>query len=235
MTLDKMNAYLEDKGFEAKRERDSLRDLYIFIIRKQVGDRTCYHRDEWKYSPHRDSQIKFLNKLIDDFNKAYEQKEKKNVKMIDTDAIYISTNNPYHTPYSKYFKNLDDAYGPMANYFLTDIEMTRKASEMVSFTIKKVIFNDPATIVFWMDGTKTVVKTQDDDIFDPEKGLAMAIAKKVYGNQGNYYNKLKKWLPEKEEDANTIEDIIKGLPKYTSEQWEGIYKRFKDSFKEDKQ
>ena len=61
--------------------------------------------------------------------------------------------------------------------------------------IKNVIFNDPATIVFWEDGTKTVVKCQDGDEFDPEKGLAMAIAKKAYGNKGIYCNKLKKWLP----------------------------------------
>ena len=69
--------------------------------------------------------------------------------------------------------------------------------------IKNVIFNDPATIVFWEDGTKTVVKCQDGDEFDPEKGLAMAIAKKAYGNKGNYCNKLKKWLPKEEPvDAN---------------------------------
>ena len=68
--------------------------------------------------------------------------------------------------------------------------------------IKNVIFNDPATIVFWEDGTKTVVKCQDGDEFDPEKGLAMAIAKKAYGNKGNYCNKMKKWLP-KEEPVDT--------------------------------
>ena len=64
--------------------------------------------------------------------------------------------------------------------------------------IKNVIFNDPATIVFWEDGTKTVVKCQDGDEFDPEKGLTMAIAKKAYGNKGSYCNKLKKWLPNEE-------------------------------------
>ena len=68
--------------------------------------------------------------------------------------------------------------------------------------IKNVIFNDPATIVFWEDGTKTVVKCQDGDEFDPEKGLAIAIAKKAYGNKGSYCNKLKKWLP-KEEPVDT--------------------------------
>ena len=59
--------------------------------------------------------------------------------------------------------------------------------------IKDVIFNDPATIVFWADGTKTVVKCQEGDVFDPEKGLAMAIAKKVYGNKHDYYDPFKKW------------------------------------------
>ena len=68
--------------------------------------------------------------------------------------------------------------------------------------IKNVIFNDPATIVFWEDGTKTVVKCQDSDEFDHEKGLAMAIAKKAYGNKGSYCNKMKKWLP-KEESVDT--------------------------------
>ena len=62
------------------------------------------------------------------------------------------------------------------------------------FKIKKVIFNDPATIVFWSDGSKTVVKAQNGEVYDKEKGLAMAITKKWFGNQGNYYNNIKKWL-----------------------------------------
>ena len=71
--------------------------------------------------------------------------------------------------------------------------------------IKNVIFNNPATIVFWEDETKTVVKCQDGDEFDPEKGLAMAIAKKAYGNKGSYCNKMKKWLPKEEPvDPNPI-------------------------------
>lgn len=61
--------------------------------------------------------------------------------------------------------------------------------------IEKVIFNPPATIVFWADNTKTVVKAENED-FDPEKGLAMAICKKALGNKGNYYNIFRKWLPK---------------------------------------
>ena len=64
--------------------------------------------------------------------------------------------------------------------------------------ITKVIHNDPATIVFWSDGTKTVVKAENE-AYDPEKGIAMAITKKVLGNKGNYYNTIRKWLPKEEE------------------------------------
>lgn len=61
--------------------------------------------------------------------------------------------------------------------------------------IKRVIFNDPATIVYWKDCTKTVVKCEKEK-YDPEKGLAMAIAKKAMGNQGNYFEVFKKWIGE---------------------------------------
>lgn len=64
------------------------------------------------------------------------------------------------------------------------------------FGIKKVIFNDPATIILWKDGTKTVVKCGDHDVFDPEKGLAMAIAKKALGNKYNYYDIFEEWISD---------------------------------------
>jgi hypothetical protein len=63
--------------------------------------------------------------------------------------------------------------------------------------IKNVIFNDPATIVFWNDGTKTVVKCDNDDTFDPEKGLAMAISKYFFNNAGYYNDVFKQWIPKK--------------------------------------
>ena len=72
--------------------------------------------------------------------------------------------------------------------------------------IKNVVFNNPATIVFWTDGTKTVVKCGKDEEFDPEKGLAMAISKRFLGDKGNYYEVFKKWLSEKE-TTQVSEDI----------------------------
>ena len=68
-------------------------------------------------------------------------------------------------------------------------------NEFNPYEPEKVIFNDPATIVFWKDGTKTVVKAVYEP-FDKEKGLAMAIAKKALGNEGKYFNMFKKFISE---------------------------------------
>lgn len=76
------------------------------------------------------------------------------------------------------------------------------------FAIKDVIFNPPATIVFWKDGSKTVVKCGENDIFDPEKGLAMAFAKKILGNKGSYYETFRKWLPGKNTNQKVRHNVL---------------------------
>lgn len=75
-------------------------------------------------------------------------------------------------------------------------------SKLYNLEIKKVLYKNPATIVYWTDGSKTVVKCQENDKYDPEKGLVMAILKKIYGNTGCYYKLFKKWLPKEEENDN---------------------------------
>ena len=81
--------------------------------------------------------------------------------------------------------------------------------------IKKVKFNPPATIVFWTDNTKTVVKCKEED-YDPEKGLAMCICKKVLGDKGNYYEVFKKWLP-KEDDSDVVQKVLEHIKPQTFE------------------
>ena len=45
--------------------------------------------------------------------------------------------------------------------------------------IKEIIYNDPAVIVFWSDGTKTTAKCHDVDTFDTEKGVMLCVIKKL--------------------------------------------------------
>jgi hypothetical protein len=107
----------------------------------------------------------------------------------------------------------EEGWVAINNHRKEETEMPVRYSRIYPrLNIKKVIFNAPATIVFWDDGTKTVVKCENEE-YDPEKGLAMAIAKKALGNQGNYYNQFKKWLPEKEEGPTVIIPDI-GSPLY---------------------
>jgi len=64
---------------------------------------------------------------------------------------------------------------------------------LIDNNIKNVIFNEPATIILWKNGEKTVVKAQDGEPFDKEKGLAMAIMKYLNDDKANYNNLFKKW------------------------------------------
>lgn len=52
--------------------------------------------------------------------------------------------------------------------------------------VDRVIYDGPATIVFWKDGTKTVVKCHGDDVFSERVGLLMCIAKRAYGGNGAF-------------------------------------------------
>lgn len=81
-----------------------------------------------------------------------------------------------------------DVYGRLADeklwhsrkeWYLFDGEELEDLNRIIkpSGLIDRVIFNPPATIVFWKDGTKTVVKAENEP-FDAEKGFAMAVAKK---------------------------------------------------------
>lgn len=100
---------------------------------------------------------------------------------LDCRKIYPQT----ETDYSRFVMNIRD---------LTEAINPRPRPLIPG--IKKVIFNDPATIVLWEDNTKTVVKCGEDEMFDPEKGLAMAISKKALGNRGRYFEIFKMWTAD---------------------------------------
>lgn len=54
-----------------------------------------------------------------------------------------------------------------------------------------VIFRNPATIVFWDDGDKTVVKCQPGDTFSAEAGLTLVLIYTVGlgGDDDNHWNR----------------------------------------------
>lgn len=138
--------------------------------------------------------------------------DKEAYKMIINDIITLLRER-YGIPYSKVRMKVDrhsDVFPAI------DVDISKPECAIV-----KVIFNNESTIVFWSDNTKTVVKCGDADIFDKEKGLAMAICKKAMGNKGNYYEEFKKWIPGLKVDDNAStselailsygEQVVKGV------------------------
>ena len=112
---------------------------------------------------------------------------------MSADALKTAINSVYGLSSRYYYYAVTGTKG----YRWREAEQkTTSKKAMALNSIKRVIFNDPATIVLWADGTKTVVKCAKDERFDPEKGLAMAIAKKALGNEGWYYDIFKAYLPK---------------------------------------
>lgn len=77
--------------------------------------------------------------------------------------------------------------------------------------IDKVIYNDPATIILWADGSKTVVKCQEGDTYNPETGFVMAYLKKMLGNDNTFNKEILKHVPEQKkveepEKTEKVED-----------------------------
>lgn len=71
-----------------------------------------------------------------------------------------------------------------------------------------VIYNEPATIAFWSDRTKTVVKCAPGDEYQPDIGLMLCVMKKTFG--ATSMKKLfKNWVPKEIEGEThlTWEDI----------------------------
>lgn len=128
-----------------------------------------------------------------------------NVKSIDID---------YNSTYSRYPEataHIDILGTPGSTASVMELHrdlQNRLSGKPTSIPeIKNVIFNPPATIILWSDNTKTVVKCQEGDTYDPEHGLAMAIVKKMYGNTGKYCEIFKKWIKEEEEECPEIPNI----------------------------
>lgn len=87
----------------------------------------------------------------------------------------------------------------------SEYEALKKAAAMSKVPeIKDVIYNPPATIVHWMDGEKTVIKVQEGDTYDPEKGLLLAFAKRLFGNDNTFNKVMHKWC-NVEEINRTLE------------------------------
>lgn len=109
------------------------------------------------------------------------------------DNITLDRDNPFDHPFVK-AELVTTTFPKTPRLDELHADLQNRLNGMNLPEIKNVIFNPPATIVFWADDTKTVVKCQEGDTYNPETGLAMAIVKRMYGNTGKYCEIFKKWI-----------------------------------------
>lgn len=221
MKMDDMNRKFEREGFDVKRDYDSITRLYEFTILKdgraysehfkypehmRPVSRDAYQRD---FIKHMIKQFKLIHAIHDDYmdSQTYAYSY---MKPIAEGCICTASKNGLEikcnlTTNGKLFLNKEFHIPPL------------KGPAFRIPRIKDVIFNDPATIVFWADGTKTVVKCQNDEPYDPEKGLAMAISKKALGNDRKYYHTFLKCLKKydrPEPKGTTLEEMAKSMSRF---------------------
>lgn len=115
--------------------------------------------------------------------------------------------------------------------------------------IRKVIYNAPATIIMWEDGSKTVVKCSEDDVYDPMTGFLLCYLKHSLGNDSAAFHRFLKDFGPKPEQYNSADiDLQQAYAKLNSAAskaavsigdaaariLDGIAKTFGGSDKEDK-
>lgn len=124
-----------------------------------------------------------------------------------------------HDP--EYFKrSVETMNDTVKKYVMEDIMLTNDMFYRINLFPTKIIYNPPATIVFWTDGTKTVVKCSMDDEYNEYYGFLCALGKKMFGTN----SRLKKLIDEKaerhypeDEFSKQIEQLEKAMNKIAKE------------------
>ena len=91
----------------------------------------------------------------------------------------------------KFFKN----YKLPGGFRSVGVYCNNKYIDLSNFAIKRVVYNEPATIMFFDDGTKTVCKAEPGDKYNPEYGFMMCLLKKLC-NSDDLFDALDHWVPK---------------------------------------
>lgn len=108
--------------------------------------------------------------------------------------------------YAAYYIN-GEPIKDISSYLSKDIDFAQKLYDsgylQCPSDIKQVIFNGPATIVIWLDGSKTVVKCAEGDGYSKFSGLAIAICKHIYGP--NFKKVFNYFIPKEKTECHSSE------------------------------
>jgi len=145
----------------------------------------------------RDSKIGFIGRTVEDsmfLSKIGETETLSTVKY----NLYAKSNETGENKTMENEKTVQKSTKKRGN-MATNTEVTKPTVNKKAQREKimdKTIFNAPATIVFWGDSNKTVVKTMEGDTYNPEFGFLQAYFEKHSGLTRTQVNKFMRELRE---------------------------------------
>lgn len=133
------------------------------------------------------------------------------------DAVYFKFNKEEPEEMGKKEKTVQDVFNEFTEeqknivYYIIGEALEAKGikvPEPQKASINKIIFNGPATIVMWSDGTKTIVRCskETEEFDDREKAVFAACAKKLLGTNATGSNYLDRINPAIEEALQSWHD-----------------------------
>lgn len=122
-------------------------------------------------------------------------------------------------------KNKDNGFDSVIYQMEKKRKFTEGGNTMKKIDVEKIIFNGFKTIVFWNDGTKTIVSmSQEERNFDPEDAFRAAYTKKMFGTN----SKIKRIIKEK----SNIEQHQKIVKEKLKEEMEKISRDYDKMMRE---
>lgn len=204
---------------------NSLEDVNSFLEKRIsfTQPRSCW----MNYLDHditqiEDTDMRHNKKVRYDIISALQKPDCTEIHILDNCFIYGSS------PCKLNIKKIKYVGEKAENMFIDDYLPVKDLYRNFQVTPERVIYNDPATIVFWKDGTKTVVKCMEGDTYNPEVGLAMCVCKKLYGSK---YHKFFRYYAQKKPVSEKTE---KKEEASLDEIYDKIAEMAKDALKTDK-
>lgn len=110
----------------------------------------------------------------------------KNVDSI-TGTVYLGNYTDFEDGKRAGRKEILDIINKEENYkfggAFTSYKIGKDNLTATSIYINRVIYSNPAVVVFWSDGTKTVAKCSKQDTYNPEFGLLLCYCYRTIGKE----------------------------------------------------
>lgn len=84
-------------------------------------------------------------------------------------------------------------------------EERRVKESRKKYTPKKIYYNNPVTVVFWEDGTKTTVRLHEGEEYNEYSAFCAALAKKIFGNNSHLTKVVKSGIKPKKKSKKATE------------------------------